>query len=249
MMYLIEVNKFEAFKKLFVYKLKANINLFYYFIVVQLIALLLTSGSSSMTRMGFEYYSLTVRGASGEMMIAFSILWVTTISIIITTKGFRNVDFTVMASRSISSLTNVSLLMIYSIFGGITASLSGVAIRVFTYFTKGSGNIVLENFILTPRDIAFGMIATTAYLIILCSIGYMIGTLIQLHKSFFVIIPVIVFLCFRIDVSTGVPIIVELAKIFINEKLIGVFVIKILLTSSVLFSISTLLACRLEVRR
>ena len=139
MMSLKTINLAETVKKQFVFKLKANIDVFSSLVGIQLLAILFSLGGVASMGMGGANLSVDVKYYSADLVIVFTMLWSFVTAITITTKPYRNHDFTFVSNRLSSSLSNILFLLTASFIGSITALLSGnlVKLLVSILFKQG----------------------------------------------------------------------------------------------------------------
>ena len=124
MMSLKTINLAETVKKQFVFKLKANIDVFSSLVWIQLLAILFSLNGVASMGMGGTNLSVDVKYYSADLVIIFTMLWSFVTAITITTKPYRNHDFTFVSNRLSSSLSNILFLLTASFIGSITATLS-----------------------------------------------------------------------------------------------------------------------------
>lgn len=249
MMSLTEVSIADIVKRQYSYKLKGYLSVFTSMIFIQLLAMFFSAGGTSSMGTSSDSYSIDIKYFSGSLIIIFTMLWAFITAILITTKAYRNDDFTFITNRLSSNLSNIVFLVTASIIGGITAMLSGTLLKVVMYFVLKSHEMVGNTTI--PTELLFGMITTSFYLILLCSLGYFVGTLTQVSKIFVILIPTlffgVLFLGYRI------PGITNLGKwiqgFLLQETSIVQFIFKVLIISGLLFLLSVVFSNRMEVRR
>lgn len=245
MMSLREVSLQSIAFKQYVYKLKGYSNLVYGMFIAQALGLLFSMGGV-MTRGfgGSNGLSITVKSYSADLVIVFSLFWILITAATIANKSYRNIEFSLVANRLSSNLSNMGFLMTFSIFAGIMASLSGVLLRILGYFIFDPTEVLFEGFLISPVNLLFGMFVTSLCLILLSSIGYLGGTLVELHKSFVIIIPILTAGFLKVY---GQYLTKMYAYFF--ESSLPVFTLKLLTLTILLFGISILLSNRLEVRK
>lgn len=247
MMSLIEVSPFDIVKKQYFFKLRSYLRIFSSMVILQLIAILFSfggtgssGGESNNVAYNFSYYS-------ANTVLMFTFLWALISSILITTKANRYNDFTFVTNRTISHLSNFLILLTASIIGGITAFLSNFLLKVIVYYFV---NNQVVNSVYLPTEIVIGIVTTILYVLLFCAIGYLIGTLIQLHKIFVVLIPGLLIGSELWNSRSEKGTIMEiLTEIFTTETSLFLFIIKIILTSSLLLICSIVISNRLEVRQ
>lgn len=181
MMYLTEVKLADIVKKQFIYKLKAYISVFNSLLIIQVIAMFLsTNGSSGSYGSGSDGISFSFNLYNGDLIIIVSMLWAFISAIIITTKAYRNDDFVFISNRLSSNLSNIFFLKAASIVAGITAMLSGILFKVIIYLTLDDGNVI--GTVVSFRDLVVGIIMSILYILLFASLGYLVGMLVQFSK-------------------------------------------------------------------
>ncbi len=249
MMYLTEVKFADVVMNQFKYKVKAYIGLFSSLLIVQVFGLLMSlNGSSSMGTVG-NAFSLSLNNYTGNIVIIFTMLWGFISAITITTKAYRNDDFTFISNRLSRNLANIFFLILASLIGGITALLSGYLLKVVMFFFVDEGFVILTNINIT--EIILGIFVTSLYMILLSSFGYFIGTVVQLSKWFKVLLPILFlsYIFLTANTSEETTLIVEIGEFYLNEDSLFIFFLKIFITSILLFCFSIGLSNRMEVRQ
>ncbi|WP_434509979.1 hypothetical protein [Desulfitobacterium sp. AusDCA] len=244
MMSLREVSLQSAAFKQYIYKIKGYSNLVYGMFIAQALGLLFSMGGLMSRAFGRNNLSITVKSYSANLVIVFSLFWILITAATIANKSYRNIEFSLVANRLSSNLSNMGFLMTFSIFAGIMASLSGVLLRILGYFIFGPAQVLFEGFLISPINLLFGMFVTSLCLILFSAIGYLGGTLVELHKSFVIIIPILTAGFLKVYSQ-------YLMKIYAYffESSLPVFTLKLLALAILLFGISILFSNRLEVRK
>ncbi|WP_226038046.1 hypothetical protein [Aquibacillus saliphilus] len=252
-MSLTEVNHWGIVKKQYKFKLKAYAGVFTSMMVVQVIALLLslggTGGSSGSSSSGF---SLTTNSYSGSMVIAFTMVWAFITAILITTKAYRDDDFTFVTNRLTSNLSNMLFLTIASIIAGTTSLLTGYLLKVIVYLFFDVDLLISSS--QTFSTLLIGLVATIMYILLFAALGYLVGVLAQLSKMLIIIL-VALFIGYPIYASTGTGIrdeptlFITIGQFYQGESTLLLLVIKIILTVIVLFFTSLIITNRLEVKQ
>jgi hypothetical protein len=249
MMYLAEVKLFDIMKKQFLYKLKAYLSVFSSLLIIQTVGMLLSlNGSGTMGMGSSNGYSLNISYYTGDIIIIFTMIWSFISAIIITTKAYRNDDFVFVANRFSSNLSNVCFLVFASIVGGVTAMLSGIFLKVVIYFILDDGNVM--GTIISFQELLLGMIVSFFYVLLVASLGYLIGILVQISKWFSVLLPAVFFgyLFVSINKNDEAPIISETVTFFVEETSLLFFLLKVIVTASILFFGASALGNKMEVR-
>lgn len=245
-MSLKEVSLKSLALKQYAFKVKGYSNLFYGLLIAQILGLLFSLGGV-MTQgfgSGINGLTITVKAYSADFIIVFSIFWVMITAATIANKTYRNMEFSLITHRLSSNLSNIGFLLTASIFAGITVSLSGALLRMIGYFMFDHTQILFKGFLLSPDNLLFEMVVTSLCLILFSSIGYFGGTLVELNKSFYIIIPVLTAGFLKVYGQYLTKIYLS----FFNSTLL-LFTFKILILSILLFGLSSFISNRMEVRK
>ncbi|QED46253.1 hypothetical protein [Cytobacillus dafuensis] len=247
MMFLKNVNLTEVVKRQYFFKLKANIDAMSSLVFLQLLAILFSMGGSNSFGSSSDQVSIEVSYFSGDVIIGFTMIWAFVTAITITTRPYRNHDFSFVTNRLSSSLSNILFLLTASIIGGITAMLAKNLLLVFKYIFSEEQ---IYGIPLTFQDFLLGVGATIIYLFAVSAIGYLIGALVQISKAFVVLIPVLVIgMLFMDGVMNRDPFIAYVFEFYVMESSIGLFIVKMVSTAALFFIASISILNRLEVRR
>ena len=175
MMSLISSSIFNITKTQYLYKLKTNFGLFFSLILVQIFAIIFSQvgvGSSGMSTSGVF---IAIAYFSGNTVIVFTLIWAFIISILMTTKNNRNMDFTFVSNRFTSNYSNIGFLMTLGLYGSLTTSLSRNLIGALVYLIAGGKSIISDGFIISPQYMLVNIISMLLYIILISSIGYFLG--------------------------------------------------------------------------
>ncbi|MGE6257687.1 hypothetical protein ACQKCU_07210 [Heyndrickxia sporothermodurans] len=248
-MSLIEINQIDIVKKQYFFKLRSYVQIFSTMMILQVISMLFSftavgnfSGGSDMVRIEITYYSSTI-------VIIFTCLWAFISAILITSKANRYDDFSFITNRVTSHLSNILFILTASVIGGITTFLSGYFLKVIVYLFIDPKiiNDGLSN--LTPIEILVGIYATILYILLFFALGYLVGTIVQLHKLFIILIPGLLIGINMLSIRNGNDFYVKFTSFFYNESSFFLFFIKVILTVGLLFSSAIAISNRLEVRK
>lgn len=247
-MYLTDVDFWEVVKRQYTFKLKAYLGIFTTMVLVQLLAILLSSTGTGSMGSGSEVFSIRVRYYSGMLIVTFMMLWAFITAIQITTKAYRYDDFSFVTNRVSSNVSNILFLGTASLIGGITSILSSILFKLVVYSFSSVEQVIWGEF--GFEELAIGMIGTTCYLILFSSLGYFVGTLAQVHKLFVLLVPGVFLWNVMMEINTNrEPTLIQWAvEWFSNEGSLLLFMMKVLLTAAILFSSAVVLSDRLEVR-
>lgn len=249
-MYSTEASVYSIAVKQFFYKLKSYTGAYLGLAFLQLLAFVFSLGGTQSSSGNFDgRIDITLKSYSGVIVLTFTFVWAFVFAIIMTTRSYRNMDFTFVSNRLTSNLSNIGFIMASCVLGGITASMYGLVLRVVMYFASDSSGIIGTGFKPPFSTILVGMAAAVLYMILVSGIGYFIGSMTQLNKIFAIVIPAcfigLSFLEVRVQ---GIGIVKNSLEFFVKETSLAVFALKVLLVSAALFASGTVISNRLEVR-
>lgn len=252
MMSLVECNLLGVTKQQYSFKFKAYSQLFFYLIIVQIIGILLSLVASSSLRFSSSASSsvkINVYYSTIVTILTFTMLF--SIAFIIQTEKYKKLETAVVGNRYSSSFSDIAYIFTLCIFAGITTSLSGVFLRVVFYFTRSSQIIVGQGFFISPKILCTGMLSLVLYAVLISSLGYIIGALEQINKVFSIIIPTLVIgSMFLIQSNHAYSSTVSgIRNFYASESSMFMFIIKIVVTSAILFTVAVKIVSNLEVRR
>lgn len=243
-----KTNLAQTVRKQFLFKLKANIDSFSSLIFIQLLAVGFSSlGGISSSGISSEDIQINVNYYSSDLVIVFTLIWAFTTAITITTKPYRNHDFTFVTNRLSSSLSNIVFLAASALLGSVTALLAGNLLKVFMYFRLDS---MLFGGMTSLKEVLIGICATFLYVFLFSAVGYFVGTLVQYNKLFSFLIPALfIGTVFVSSIVFGSPLLAEVTAFYARESVPSIFILKILVTAAAFFAASTRIWNALEVRR
>lgn len=227
----------------FRYKMKAYIGVFLALILVQVLGIFLATLGTSFGSISNNLYSIYFEGYSSSAVIILTFIWAFMNAILITTKAYREDDFTFVSTRISYNLANMLFLITISGIGAITALLSNGIIRLFVYFTADVDVFLVLNSEVGISYYGVGLISTFLYVLLFAIAGYVIGMMIQISRLFLLLIPAI-FITFtyleRLEMIVG---------FYFLEQSFLVFVVKVITTILIGSAFILVLSNRLEVRR
>ena len=250
-MFLTKTSLLNVTKTQYRYKLKAYIGLFGTLAAVQAIAILLSLGGMGGASTGDNTIFFSIKMLSNEMIVFFTFFWIFVVSVILTTRDYRDGDAMFVSNRLSSNLANGTFLLTCCLAGGLSAVLSGVVLRLAVFFSSGGAGIVSRNFFMTPTELAAGVAVSTLYLLLFGAAGYLCGMLVQYSKVFVVMFPSLFFglliLAGRDD-RIG-EVLLPAINFVVQESSLILLALKIILIAVVIFGIASLLSNRTEVRK
>lgn len=247
-MYLTHGRLLGHVKSQFQYKLKAYIGVFSSIIVVQLIALLFSvdSGSSTSSSDGVQ---IDIDYFSANTVIGFTMITVLINAIHITTKTFQEDGFIFSTTRLTANLSNVLFLLTVSVFGGMTAMLSSVVVRLGSAIMF-QRQVLGASMDISASELFYGMGASIAYMLLVSAIGYVFGSLVQINRLFMFIIPAGLYgVLVLLEDTNGNQIGETVFTFFFHESSFLLLLLKVIVVSTVLFACSLLITNNKEVRQ
>jgi hypothetical protein len=245
-MSLLRISMQDVVKKQYAYKLRAYIQVFMSLVFIQVLGILFSFNGVGMMGTSSNTFDISVHFYSADIVVVFTMLWAFISAILITTQAYRNDDFAFITNRVSSNLSNMLFLLTISLVGGLTALLSSHVIRILMYVLGQS------EYLYTPTAVSewiIGFIATVLYVLLFAAIGYFFGTLVQLHKIFAVLLPVLFIGILILGAGTmNEAIFRNVFEFIFEESSLALFIIKIGVLAALLFSGSALLSNRMEVR-
>lgn len=247
MMFLINASIGAIVKRQYLFKMRAFIGAFISLILAQWAALGLSFLSGSgMTGTSSGGLSINVTYFNGNLLIIFTLLWAFTTGITLTTKQTRYGDFAFVTNRLTGHLSSFAFLLTASVIAGATTMLASNLLRVVMAVSDKADGFLDHSFSITFFELTIGISGTTLYTILIASIGYVIGMLVQISKLFIIVIPGL-FIALTMDGENSVM--EYLVAFFSKETSLFLFALKVFVTISILFTSSILISNRLEVRK
>ncbi|HZK24583.1 MAG TPA: hypothetical protein VFC74_04270 [Oscillospiraceae bacterium] len=235
-------------KKQYAYKLKTNLGIFFSLMIVQLLALLLSLNGSASMGAGSSSMVINLKLISGDIIIVFTLIWAFIIGNTVAGNACR-LDFSFVSTRLTSNLASVCLLATAALVGGITATLSGVLLRLLVYWFQ---DVYTNNSLyLAPLTLLSGSYVTALYAFLLSVLGYFFGMLTQRNKALTIVIPVLFLGSLFIEARRAgeVQLLTTIFVFFVRETSMLLFSMKVVCAAALLFATVILFTNRMEVRR
>ncbi|MDL4842779.1 hypothetical protein [Aquibacillus rhizosphaerae] len=248
-MSLPEINTWRLVRKQHAFKLKSYAGMYTSLMAIQVIGMLFSLGGVSSGGVSGDEHSIEFRTYSSNVVIAFTFLWAFISSILITTRAYRNDDFTFVTNRLTSNLSNLLFLLSASVIAGITSIMTGNVNKVIAYFFYESDYIIATD--ITFQGLLMGTFVTILYIFAFAACGYLVGTIVQFHKLFIVVIPTLIIGSMFIGTNTHDTslLLVWIMDTYGKETSILLFVLKMIGTVGLLFLLSITLSNRMEVKQ
>ncbi|WP_144677452.1 hypothetical protein [Desulfitobacterium sp. LBE] len=239
----------QVILKQYGYKLKGHSGLIYSLIIVQLLAILLSLGSSSGMSSNSDLISIAVRTYTGDILLIFSLLWLMVVASLLGSQPYRSMEFSVVNNRLVSHASNILLLVTYAVYAGVTSTLAVIIHRLILSATLKEGEFLFGGLQIIPQDLLLGIFVATLYFILVAATVYLIQSF-SLHSKGLGIILWICFFAFgfgtvRIfDFNLG-----KVLEFYAAETSLGVFVLKVFCTAVLFFGSSMLITKGMEAKR
>lgn len=235
-----------AVKTQFNYKMKAYKNIFGTLMIYQLIALLFSLAGQYNSTTFMNNLEISTNSYSGDVVLSFTMIWAFVMSFILSNRKGKDDLFSFVSDKLSHHFGNVLFIIVLSVAGAVTATLMGFVIRVVIAFYYGIGQIYLFETI-AFSDVILAVFVAWIYQLLVFSIGYLIGELVQLHQSLMYIIPVLLIGLFIVTINLlHEP---TFITFYIFENNLFIFVSKALITIVISWFIAMRVNERMEVRK
>jgi hypothetical protein len=248
-MFLTNVDVAEITKKQYFYKLRAHYGIFSSLLLTQLVALAFSFLGNGQMGAGNENINVYVTYYTGNIIIAFTMVWAFISGFSLNSKLVRDGDFSFVTNRLTSNLSNLAFLLTATVIGGITAMLGSSLLKTINYFIRGE-SILAQSYAVPLSQLFLGVIAAVLYVTLLGAVGYTVAILTQLNKLFVVLLPILfVGLLFVEGRTKGEGLLATVFKFFLSETSLFVFAVKVLAIVVGLSYAAFIMSNKLEVRR
>lgn len=245
-MYLTEVTLFNVVKKQVKFKVKSYTGIFQSLVVLQLLGILFaTIGTSSMSESD-SFFSMTVEFYSSGIILGMTAFWLLINALLLTTTAYREDDFTFVTNRLSRLWANIIFVIMLSVIGAVSSYLATNVLKVYL-FMQNKELIFIDHVSITSGIIS--LLGLVGYYILLGSIAYTVGSIVQRNKVLAIVLSTsfiaigTLLLQFQLD-----DMIAQVLFFFTNETNFALFLIKISITSSLLFLLSWSMSRNQEVR-
>jgi hypothetical protein len=246
-MYLTESNVRDVILKQYRYKMQAYLGVFTSLMFIQVLGLLFSfSGTGSMMGSS-DIFSYEVRTYSGSLVAIFTFIWAFSNGISLTTKQHRYDDFNYVSTRKVSHYANVLFLATASVIAAITGLLTAYVLRLLVTQFLRTPAVGVEQ--LSMINTFKGLLGFFFYILLIASLGYFIGMLVQTNKVVAFLLPVILIGVTSIQAYLGGEgtLLIDIGSFYVLEASFLLFAVKIVVTAAALFLGAFTLANRLEV--
>ncbi len=249
MMSLTKINLWDIVKKQFRFKLKSYRGMFTSLMILQIIGILFSLAGEGGGGGSSDTFSYDMRNYSGNIILAFMMIWAFISAIVVTTQAYRFDDYAFVANRMSSHLANILFLGWASIIGGVTFLLASQSLKLSVLFLQEREFIESQR--LSTFQMAEGLAGTILYLFLFTALGYLVGMLVQRSRIFIIILPALFFgsLFINIYFVNESTFVIDIGQLFVSETSFLLFTLKVLLASALAYGISAWISNSLEVRK
>lgn len=248
-MSLTKVSLWDVVRKQLRFKMKSYRGVFTSLMMLQIIGLLFSLGGEGGGGGGSEYFNYEVNYYSGNIILAFMMIWAFISAIVVTTQAYRYDDYTFVANRLSSNLSNILFLGLASVIGGVTFVLASQSLKLAILFQKDREYI--ESQPLTFLQMGEGLSAIILYLFLFTALGYLVGMLVQRNRIFIIILPALLFgsLFLNAFFASESTFVIDVGQIFVRETSFLLFLLKVMFTSFIAYGAAIEISKSLEVRK
>lgn len=221
------------------WKLSAHSQALNTLIIIQIIIAFLGFNASSMSGTGFNGIHLSIHFYSLDVMVFIACIWAFITALLLQRMDYFQDDFAVVTTRFVSTISNSIVLVFYSFIATIITIVSlyifVVSIQLFTQV-----ELIADGLLINPIQ----MLVAFSILLLAASSGFFVGALFSFSKILGIVI-IGLWIAF-INSLEG-----QLATVLIFFFEAGnlLFIIKAIVLTIILMSLSTLLLSRKEVVR
>ncbi|MBO0586814.1 hypothetical protein [Sporosarcina sp. E16_8] len=249
-MYLTEPLLTDVVKKQFLHKLKAYTGVFNSLLVMQLIGIILGFGTSSGGSSSGGTLTVNYSFLTGDVPVIFTLLWAFSMGILVTTLAYRNDAFSFVSNRLSHNISSFLFLLFASVIAGTLATLAGSIIKLISSFQSDPLFAETSGLFSSPADFFIMTSTSVLYTALFASMGYVVGSFIQRSKF---VLPLLIAAIFVIPLlqlnMRGQDLIANSVAFFGTETSLLLFLLKIIVTISILFAISIGVTTKTEVRK
>ncbi len=232
--------------KQFLFKWKANMDMFTGLAILQVIALFFSyNGSGTFSYgSGVEFNIYT-----SDILVVFTMIWLLVIGVQILRPVSALTTYTMIANRKVDHMSNIIWLIVMSGIGTVAVLLANVLLQLIMSYISGAVTLMPE-VSLTFGSYVIGTLTTFIYLVFAGAVGYFFGVLSQWNQLVKVIIPFLLIGALLIAPAI-IPedILINAFSFVFLEKVFMIFVLKMFVIISLLFVASAGIGNRLEVRK
>lgn len=217
-------------------KLHINTTFWQSLFFMQWFGILISATSTSSMSGGHGPFYLSHMQYSSTMLMFMTILWISVSAINLGVQVNRRMDYLFVTTRTSQLLANVLVLVVLSAIGAITAYLGNGVIQLFNKLNK-DGLLIQKPF--THFQHLENITGVFGYLLLFAACAYLVVSMYQWNR--YVVIGLFIFLGIYMTLFADagvIGIIWKLLLLFTEETFLVLFLLKIFLTISLLFSVA-----------
>lgn len=249
MMSLNKMDLSAAVKKQLNYKMKVYVGMFSSLVFVQVIGIFFSVVSPLQGYSTMDYVEIEYMNYNTLNIITLTSLWALIHAIIMTTKNEWENAFPFVGNTLSNHLANMIFLVGASIVAGIVTILASFTVRVYLYYFTDERFVMSPGFVLNGGELFAGTVTVILHFLLLCAVGYLLGTVTRLHRLLPVLLPIVVIgLLITINYINH-EWMMNTIDFYYGETSMAVFLMKIVVTAGILFACSIAISSRTEVRK
>ncbi|RKJ63901.1 hypothetical protein D7X33_25880 [Butyricicoccus sp. 1XD8-22] len=221
------------------WKLSAHSQALNTLIIIQIMIVFLGFNASSMSGTGFNGIHLSIHFYSLDVMVFIACIWAFITALLLQRMDYFQDDFAVVTTRFVSNISNSIVLVFYSFIATIITIVSlyifVVSIQLFTQV-----ELIADGLLINPIQ----MLVAFSILLLAASSGFFVGALFSFSKILGIVI-IGLWIAFINSLEGQLATVL----IFFFEEGYLLFIIKAIVLTIILMSLSTLLLSRKEVVR
>ncbi|MGP4072648.1 hypothetical protein ACTWQB_08855 [Piscibacillus sp. B03] len=233
----------DVVKNQTVYKWLSYKSVFQGLIAVQVIAMVFSLMGVGSGSRGMGHIDLSIQFVSGDFVFFFTCLWAFFIAVTLDRDDNRLADQIFVTSLFSRQIANILFIVVANLIGAISILLASFAVKISHIWIYG-----LDSFVIfgeyTLSIMVVNLIITFFYLMLISSVGYLIGSIIRQGRLIKLVVIVLIGAMITIQNERLAPII----TFFGEESNLFLFVLKVLLTSIACFGLAAVATRRLEVQ-
>lgn len=249
-MYLTEPRLTDIVKKQFLHKLNAYTGVFSSLLVMQLIGIFLGFGTGGGGSSSGGTVTVDYSFSTGDTPVFFTLLWAFSMGILVTTLAYRNDAFSFISNRLSHNISSLLFLLFASVIAGTLATLAGSIIKFSSLLQSNLIFTETSTLFSSPTDFFIRVLTSILYTVLFASLGYVVGSFIQRSKFVLPLLIVVIIVIPLLQLNMGgLDLIAKIVAFFGTETSLLLFLMKIIVTVSILFAISIGVTTKTEVRK
>lgn len=226
-------------------KLNVNTSFWQSLFFMQWFGILISSSSSSSMSGERGMLYLSHMQYSSTMLMSMTILWIMISAFNLGLQVSRRLDYSLVTTRTSQFLANILVLVVLSAIGAVTVYLGNGVIQLFNKFFR-DGLLVQKPFTLLEH--VENVTGIFGYLLLFAAFAYLVVILYQWNR--YVVVGLVILLGFDMTlfVDKGVnEVIWQITLLFTKETFLLLFLLKVFIIISLLFSIAWAVSSHKEV--